>query len=258
MRSRLPRSGSRRPGALAGCKSSGGGALPTAVTRAARELPAADDLISDFDTDNSLSPVDGRQGGWYTYGDDIGTFADRRIERLRHRVDEGNPTCSPNGSLHVKGTGFAHVGRRDGRRLEAAPVRRRRRLRRQDDVRREPATAASRSGRRRRRPSTAFRSASPTSTRTAARPPHDMPDPTDSSRPPLCTDCQLHLQRRLPVQLQPVPGAVRPQGRRGRGRALLGLLELPARHDLEALSGAVRRHEAGPRQRRLPHRRPTA
>jgi hypothetical protein len=68
-----------------------------------------DDLISDFEVDNSLAPVSGRQGGWYTYGDDVGDFATGGDSGFN--IDAaGNPNCSPNGSLHVKGTGFAMWG----------------------------------------------------------------------------------------------------------------------------------------------------
>ena len=57
--------------ALGGCKSSGG----APADAAAGDGPKAgcpsnpDDLISAFESDNSLAPVGGRQGGWYTYGD---------------------------------------------------------------------------------------------------------------------------------------------------------------------------------------------
>jgi hypothetical protein len=74
--------------------------------------PNKDDLISDFLVDNSLHAADGRQGGWYTYGDDVGTFA----TASGYDIDplEGNPNCSKAGSLHVKGTGFAMWGAATG------------------------------------------------------------------------------------------------------------------------------------------------
>lgn len=92
--------------AAAGCKSSGGGGV-------ASGCPAVpDDLISDFLVDNSLHAADGRQGGWYAYGDDVGTFAFPN----KFEVDplEGNTTCSGPESLHFKGTGFAMWGAATG------------------------------------------------------------------------------------------------------------------------------------------------
>ena len=62
--------------------------------------PATDDLISDFTMDNGVYPVDGRQGGWYTYGDPTPTAM------IAYDIDSaaGGP-CSGAGSLHVKATG---------------------------------------------------------------------------------------------------------------------------------------------------------
>ena len=54
--------------AVAACKSSGGGGDGGTNANCPSNMPA--DLISDFAVDNSLASVDGRQGGWYTYGDD--------------------------------------------------------------------------------------------------------------------------------------------------------------------------------------------
>jgi hypothetical protein len=70
-----------------------------------------DDLISDFKADNSLQPADGRQGGWYTYGDPMGQFA----TPTGYDIDSamGGP-CSGAGSLHVKATGFAEWGAATG------------------------------------------------------------------------------------------------------------------------------------------------
>ncbi len=80
----------------------------------ARELSRGpDDLISNFEHDNSLAPVGGRQGGWYTYGDDIGTFLTGG-RTASTSIDEGNPSCSPNGALHIKGMGFAMWGAATG------------------------------------------------------------------------------------------------------------------------------------------------
>src|SRR3954451_506021 len=95
--------------AVVGCKSSGGGApADGGDTGTLANCSAADDLISNFDADNSLAPVGGRQGGWYTYGDNNGHFA--TSSGLNIAVDEGNPACSPAGALHVKGTGFSMWG----------------------------------------------------------------------------------------------------------------------------------------------------
>ena len=92
---------------VVGCKSSGGDSPAADGGDWRRQLSGADDLISDFENDNSLGAVDGRQGGWYTYGDDPDV---RASERIQHRV-EGNPNCRAVGALHVKGTGFASGGR---------------------------------------------------------------------------------------------------------------------------------------------------
>ena len=88
--------------ALGGCKSSGGGP-PT-------NCPTGDELISDFEVDNSLAPVGGRQGGWYTYENDVGMFA----KASGYDIGEGNTNCSAGGSLHIKGTGFAMWGAATG------------------------------------------------------------------------------------------------------------------------------------------------
>jgi hypothetical protein len=98
--------------AVAGCKSSGGGPAPG--------CPAVpDDLISDFLVDNSLHAADGRQGGWYAYGDDVGTFA---FPGNKFEIDplEGN-SCSGPGSLHFKGTGFAMWGAATGADFKPRP-----------------------------------------------------------------------------------------------------------------------------------------
>lgn len=91
---------------LVGCKSESnssnndGGGLPEGC-------PEKDDLISDFATDNSVHPVDGRQGGWYTYGDPKGTFASPGGYDIDSSM--GGP-CSGPGALHVKATGFSDWG----------------------------------------------------------------------------------------------------------------------------------------------------
>ena len=71
-----------------------------------------DGLIADFATDNGLNPVDGRQGGFYVYGDGTGTFDPAPVVCESYPIDTnvGNPTCSGPGSFHVKATGFAKWG----------------------------------------------------------------------------------------------------------------------------------------------------
>jgi hypothetical protein len=91
--------------ATSGCKSSSG-AQNTVV------CPAAEDLISDFTTDNGVSQVDGRTGGWYTYGDKSGHGMLMPPEGGAASPDltTGNPYCSDAGSLHVTSSGFSDWG----------------------------------------------------------------------------------------------------------------------------------------------------
>ena len=98
--------------ALGGCKSSGGGPAVDAAGDGPNPGCSSnpEDLISNFESDNSLAPVGGRQGGWYTYGDDVGMF-DRASG---FNIDTGNPNCTPDGALHIKGTGFAMWGAATG------------------------------------------------------------------------------------------------------------------------------------------------
>jgi hypothetical protein len=92
--------------ALVGCKSSSGS--PDAG-KAAGCPSNQDDLISDFHADNSVFPADGRQGGWYTYGDADGHFANT-TDGYDIDFEVGNDNCSGVGSLHSKGTGFDIYG----------------------------------------------------------------------------------------------------------------------------------------------------
>ena len=92
--------------AAVSCKSGGGGS-PAAGCPAVE-----DDLISDFLVDNSLHAADGRQGGWYAYGDDLGTFA--FPGKFEIDATQGNTNCSGPGSLHFKGMGFAMYGAATG------------------------------------------------------------------------------------------------------------------------------------------------
>jgi hypothetical protein len=65
-------------------------------------------LIADFAKDNGLNPADGRQGGFYVYGDNGGKFDPPFVVCEPYPIDPevGNPTCSGPGSFHVKATGF--------------------------------------------------------------------------------------------------------------------------------------------------------
>lgn len=75
-----------------------------------------DDLISDFSADNGIHPADGRSGGWYVYGDPLGSFMPPKDPdpMVAYPIDltTGNPNCviadggSAMGSFHVKGMGF--------------------------------------------------------------------------------------------------------------------------------------------------------
>lgn len=85
----------------------------TSDTGALANCPVgADDLISDFTTDNSIAASDGRQGGWYVYGDPMGTFDPPKIDGAAYPIDAtmGNSACSGPGSLRLKATGFTGFG----------------------------------------------------------------------------------------------------------------------------------------------------
>ena len=99
---------------VAGCKS-GGSTGPKAG------CPAPDDLISDFEQDNALAPVDGRQGGWYTYHDDVGMFLTGGANGYDIAFGAGNPNCSKDGALHLKGMGFAMWGAATGADFKPRP-----------------------------------------------------------------------------------------------------------------------------------------
>ena len=73
----------------------------------------SDDLISDFKLDNSIfASTDGRQGGWYVYGDKSGTYDPPVVSNTAFAIDtaNGNADCSGAGSLRLKGTGFKEWG----------------------------------------------------------------------------------------------------------------------------------------------------
>jgi hypothetical protein len=105
---------------VAACSSSGSGA-PGGGKDAASDGPVLPancinspaDLIADFSVDNGLAPVDGRMGGFYTYGDPSETSGTPLAvlippEGSTASIDAtvGNACSSPLGSLHVQATGF--------------------------------------------------------------------------------------------------------------------------------------------------------
>ena len=77
-------------------------------------ISIADDLIADFTTDNGLNAVDGRQGGFYVYGDGslAGQFDPPLVKCQAYSIDTrtGNPQCSGPGSFHVKASGWGVWG----------------------------------------------------------------------------------------------------------------------------------------------------
>lgn len=88
------------------------GAAPVCPTPA-----NADDLISDFATDNGIHPALGREGGWYVYpnsaSDPNGVFDPAIPPNMgAYPIDDtqGNPYCTGPGSLHVKATNFRLFG----------------------------------------------------------------------------------------------------------------------------------------------------
>jgi len=119
MRSRIAKALLAAGLAAVGCKSSSNGnptdgpaTDTTSDTGTAANCPAAEDLISNFEVDNALAPVDGRQGGWYTYGDTEGHFVTGGANG--YNIDGAGNSCSPNGSLHVQGAGFGMWGAATG------------------------------------------------------------------------------------------------------------------------------------------------
>ena len=83
-------------------------------TAVAKCISIADDLIADFKTDNGLHPADGRQGGFYVYGDLslAGQFDPPLVKGEAYPIDAttGNPECSGPGSFHTKATGWGVWG----------------------------------------------------------------------------------------------------------------------------------------------------
>ena len=185
---------------VAGCKSSDGGApADGGDSGTLANCGAPDDLISNFDNDNSLAPVGGRQGGWYTYGDNLGHFATSSGYNIA--VDEGNPNCTPSGALHVKGTGFAMWGAAMGA-----------------DFRPRPAGEDGGYGPKMTYDASAYRGIAFWAKSSApldgvqvsfpdlytdnAAPPHDMPDPTDATMN-ICTDCVCQYVAGFPNNCSP-------------------------------------------------------
>ncbi len=87
-----------------GSSGSGGAGVPS--------CPGSDELISDFTSDNGVHQVDGRQGGWYTYGDSSGrgTLSPPQGGAATPDSNVGNTKCSGPGSLHVTAMGFTDWG----------------------------------------------------------------------------------------------------------------------------------------------------
>jgi len=85
-----------------------------ADTAVSKCITIADDLIADFKTDNGLNPADGRQGGFYLYGDDslAGKFDPPLVKSESYPIDSstGNSECSGSGSFHTKATGWGVWG----------------------------------------------------------------------------------------------------------------------------------------------------
>jgi hypothetical protein len=143
--------------------------------------------------------VGGRQGGWYTYGDDRGEF--ENSSGFNIAVDEGNPACSPMGALRVKGTGFAMWGAATGA-----------------DWRPRPGDGDGGYGPKMTYDASAYRGIAfwakaaapldgvqvsfPDLYTDNAAPPHDMPDPLDPTMN-LCTDCVCQYVPGFPNNCSP-------------------------------------------------------
>jgi hypothetical protein len=86
----------------------------TADAAVAKCITVADDLIADFKTDNGLNPVDGRQGGFYVYGDNSikGAFDPAFVSGESYPIDpdNGNDECSGKGSFHTHATSWGVWG----------------------------------------------------------------------------------------------------------------------------------------------------
>jgi len=167
--------------AAVGCKSGGGSPSDAGNSN----CPSGDFLISNFDQDNGLAPVGGRQGGWYTYHDDLGMFLTGGTNGYDIAFNQGNPSCSPDGALHLKGMGFAMWGAATG-----------------VDWRPRPPDGDGGYGDKMTYDASQFRGVAfwakasapldgvqvsfPDIYTDGAAPSHDMPDPGNASAPPLC------------------------------------------------------------------------
>jgi hypothetical protein len=174
--------------AMGGCKSGGSSSPGDGGDGPAGNCPGPNELISDFEIDNSIAAVDGRQGGWYTYGDTQGMFVTGGANG--YNIDEaGNPNCTPNGALHIQGRGFSMWGAATGVDWRPRPS--------DGDggyADKMPYDASAYRG-------VAFWARSsavldgvqisfPDLYTDNAAPPHDMPDPANPTGPPLCTACK--------------------------------------------------------------------
>ena len=106
-------------GGAGGSSVGGGGGSSGGVaggTTVASCINIADDLIADFKTDNGLNQVDGREGGFYVYGDGslAGTFDPPKPSDPNTpypiETTTGNPNCSGAGSFHVKAASWGVWG----------------------------------------------------------------------------------------------------------------------------------------------------
>jgi len=88
---------------------------------AAACITVADDLIADFTKDNGINGVDGRQGGFYVYGDSKGAFDPAKVGDEAYPITQSNSPCSGAGSFHTKATGFAEWGAAMGTDLAPKP-----------------------------------------------------------------------------------------------------------------------------------------
>lgn len=97
---------------VGGCSSKSGDGTPDGGGMMPPKCPSESDLISDFTTDTGVKQVDGRQGGWYTYGDKngFGELSPPEGAGTVPDMTEGNTACSGPGSLHVTAMKFTDWG----------------------------------------------------------------------------------------------------------------------------------------------------
>lgn len=104
-------------GIVAGCSPSSGGTKGSGGSSGSGGsgpvcTASEDDLISDFTMDSGVHKVDGRQGGWYTYGDrsGVGLLAPAEGGSASPDMTTGNSNCSGAGAFRVKSLGFEDWG----------------------------------------------------------------------------------------------------------------------------------------------------